>query len=135
VIVIDTQVIAYATLRTPQTGLIAPVVARDPDWAAPLLWRSEYLNVLAGQLRRRSIEPDDALGLFEDAAALIATELEPDPAVVLTLAATSSCTAYDLEFVAVAQSLGVPLVTNDRQILESFPSIAVSLESFAGRSA
>jgi hypothetical protein len=46
----------------------------------------------------------------------------------------SRCSAYDLEYVAVARGLGVKLVTNDQQILSDFPGTAVSLESFVGGS-
>lgn len=49
---------------------------------------------------------------------------------VLDLAATSPCSAYDCEFVALVQDLRVPLVTVDRQVLAHFPSIAVSLDDF-----
>jgi predicted nucleic acid-binding protein len=36
------------------------------------------------------------------------------------------------EFVALAQDLGVRLVTVDKQILEQFSAVAVSLEAFTG---
>ena len=49
---------------------------------------------------------------------------------VLELVKQSTCTAYDCEFVALAQELGVPLVTTDRQILDQFPHTALSLETF-----
>jgi len=42
----------------------------------------------------------------------------------------SDCSAYDCEYVALAQDLDVPLVTTDRQVLREFPKIAVSLEKF-----
>ncbi len=51
---------------------------------------------------------------------------------VLNLVAASTCSAYDCEFVALAKELEVPLVTVDRQVLSQFPSVAVSLDAFAG---
>ena len=50
---------------------------------------------------------------------------------VLGLAAASTCPACDCEFVALAQDLGVPLVTTDRQLLQQFPEVAVLLGDFA----
>ena len=50
---------------------------------------------------------------------------------VLELAVQSGCTAYDCEYVTLAQDLGVPLVTADKQILRVFPKTAMSLEKFA----
>ena len=49
---------------------------------------------------------------------------------VLSLAAQSGCSAYDSEFVALAQDLSVPLVTTDRPILKAFPTVAVSQLAF-----
>jgi len=53
---------------------------------------------------------------------------------VLRLAARSGCSAYDCEYVAVAQDLGTRLVTADHQLLATFPSIAVAPEVFAPHS-
>ena len=47
-----------------------------------------------------------------------------DPMTVLDLVVSSTCTAYDCEFVGLAQELGVALVTTDQQILRDFPQIA-----------
>jgi hypothetical protein len=57
-------------------------------------------------------------------------EYEVPLAAVLGLAVGSSCSAYDCEFVALAQDLGAPLVTVDRQVLASFPGVAVALEDY-----
>ena len=49
---------------------------------------------------------------------------------VLNLVAKSTCSAYDCEFVALAQDLGIPLVTMDKQIIRQFSEIALSLETY-----
>ena len=48
---------------------------------------------------------------------------------VLRLAAESGCSAYDCEFVALAQDLNVPLVTVDKQVLSQFPDVAIALDN------
>lgn len=48
----------------------------------------------------------------------------------LQLAARSTCSAYDCEFVALARDLGTPLVTADRQVVASFPDIATTPADF-----
>jgi len=48
----------------------------------------------------------------------------------LSLVSSSHCSPYDCEFVALAQQLGVPVVTSDSQILSEFPATAVSLDAF-----
>ena len=52
---------------------------------------------------------------------------------VLRLAAGSGCSAYDCEFVALAQDLNIPPVTVDRQVLGAFPKETLSLDDFCAR--
>lgn len=132
-IVVDSNVIAYLyTASGPQTAAAERALDRDPEWAAPLLWRSEFRNVLALYMRQQSLPLSAALNAQSRAEALLAgREYAVDSGRVLTLAAESGRTAYDCEFVTVAQELGVPLVTSDRQVLASFPDVAVSLRDYA----
>jgi predicted nucleic acid-binding protein len=130
VIVVDTQVIAYWALPAPGSLSVAGVIEKDGSWVAPALWQSEFRNVLAGYLRRAALSADAAVSKMRLALEFIATEtVEAER--VLRLVADSPCSAYDLEFVALAQQLGVALVTNDRQILHSFPTVAISPAEFA----
>jgi predicted nucleic acid-binding protein len=131
-IVADTNLIAYLLIRSERTPQAEAVLERDPVWSAPVLWRSEFRNVLSLYLRRGHLTVADALAYMEEAEVLLeGQEYEvPSPA-IFQLALDSGCSAYDCEFVQLAKELEIPLVTSDRRILESFPSVAVSMEQFA----
>jgi predicted nucleic acid-binding protein len=104
---------------------------RDPLWSAPLLWRSELRNVLTHHLRKELLSLANAQQIMEAALRLMqGREYETASHQVLALAAGSTCSAYDCEFLALAQDLNVPLITMDQQILRQFPDIATSLTEF-----
>lgn len=74
---------------------------------------------------------DEALRRMQRAETLMqGKEYEVSSAQALSLAASSRCSAYDCEFVALAQNLAVPLVTSDGQVLSAFPTTAVSVDNF-----
>lgn len=130
-IVADANLLLYLVLRGTQTEVARAVMAKDAAWAAPPLWSSEVRSALASWVRRSEVGFDDALAMYSGAADAIAgREFDPDVGDVLALAASSRCSGYDCEYVAVAQMLGVPLVTSDREVLKAFPRIAVSPERF-----
>jgi predicted nucleic acid-binding protein len=131
-IVVDTNVIAYTVLASERSRLAELALVNDPDWAAPLLWRSEMRNVLAHYLRTGRLEFNECLRVMDKASSLVAgREFVVQTGKILDLVASSTCSAYDCEFVALAQDLGVPLVTVDRQILNDFPADAIALMEFA----
>jgi predicted nucleic acid-binding protein len=130
-IVVDTNVIAYLMLPGEHTQAARHLLATDPSWCAPLLWRSELRNVLALYVRQRHLTVEEACELQTASEALLdGREYAVRSDDVLSLAAESGRSAYDCEFVALARSLGVPLVTSDRQLLASFPETAVPLARF-----
>ncbi len=130
-IVVDTNVVAYLLLPGSRTEAARSALLADPDWAAPFLWRSEFRSVLAAYLNRRELSVADAMELYSAAVGVLGgAEFEPDPSGVLRLAVDSNCSAYDCEFVTLAQELGVSMVTVDRRILREFPETAVALEQF-----
>jgi predicted nucleic acid-binding protein len=132
VIVADTNTIAYLLIAGERSLQARKVLRRDPEWAAPLLWRSEFRSVIALYLRRKLMSLAQALQVTEEAENLMrGSEYEVTSSRVLSLASESQCSAYDCEFVALAQELGVPLVTSDGRILSEFPTTAVSPEDFA----
>ncbi len=132
-IVVDTNIIGYLYLHSPRSSQAEQALFKDSTWAAPILWQSEFRNVLAQYLRKRLLSFEDAVRIMEEATHLMAgREYAVASMAVLALVNTSSCSAYDCEFVALAKDLKVPLVTVDKQILREFPNIAVSLDAFVG---
>ena len=130
-IVVDANVVVYYAIPGPRTPFADRLRARDPEWHAPLLWRSEVRNVLAGLARRGEMDLDVAVLLMEAAQGMFGgREYEVDSAAVLERSFRSGCTAYDCEYVVLAEELGVRLVTVDRQVLRAFPKTAVALEDF-----
>jgi len=133
-IVVDTNIIGYLYLTGDRSAQVEKALLEDPDWAAPLLWRSELRNVLAYYVRKGLLSLAEAQQIMEEASRLMLDrEYEVTSHQVLSLAAASTCSAYDCEFVALAKDLDIPLVTIDRQILDQFPEIAVSLDQFIAR--
>ncbi len=130
-IVVDTNVIAYLLINGEQTRRAEDVKRRDPEWVAPVLWRSEFRNLLSLYIRQKIFDLDHAISLLENAEEIMLDREDTISSVqVMELATESRCSAYDCEFVVLARELGVPLVTADRKISMTFPDTAVSLEDF-----
>jgi predicted nucleic acid-binding protein len=129
-IVVDTNIIAYLYLEGDRSLQVEQLLQKDTEWVAPLLWRSEFRNVLAMYIRKRHLTLDQAQQIMREAALLMqGREYEVVSFHVLELVASSDCSAYDCEFVALAEDLGTSLVTVDKKILKGFPQIAVSLNA------
>ena len=128
-IVVDTNIIAYLWLPNDRRAEVRALLESYSRWFAPILWRSEYRNILAGYLRRGQLGIEDAQRAYAGAAGLLrGNERMPTAESVLDLIATTDLSSYDCEFVAVANTLQIPLATADRKILRTFPQTARSLE-------
>ena len=134
-IVVDTNILAYLLIPGKYTDSAERLLAADPDWAAPRLWRSELRNVLATYVRNELMEVADAAALHQRAASLIGTEeYDVETMDVLRLAKSSGCSGYDCEFMALAEFLDVKLVTSDAKLAKAFPARAQILPLDAKRS-
>ena len=129
-IVADTNLIVYLYITGDQSTLAQKVLEKDPYWITPPLWQSEFCNVLAGYMRR-GMKLKQAQQTMKDALAVMENrQVAPSSEQILELLANSKCTAYDCEFIALAYQINVPLVTADKQLLNQFPDVAISLENF-----
>lgn len=131
-IVVDTNVLAYLWLPCAEAPLAEALLAKDAEWVAPLLWRSEFCNVLVGYVGRRVLSAADARHILgEVETQMRGREYAVSSEAVLSTAISSPCSAYDCEFVVLARELRLPLVTADRQVVTAFPSVARSFATYA----
>jgi predicted nucleic acid-binding protein len=129
-IVADTNVLAYLYLPGEYTAAAEALLEQDSDWAAPILWRSEFRNILAGYLRRKAITFEQANSLQREAESLLeGAEFEVESIAVLELVRDSDCSAYDCEFIALAMKLDTKLITMDKKLLRAFPKRAIALSA------
>ena len=132
-IVVDTNIIGYLYVSSERSIQAEGALLKDARWVAPVLWRSEFRNVLALYIRKNILSLDDAIRIMEEATALMqGNEYEVASLQVMQLVSESTCSAYDCEFVALAKDLDIHLVTVDKKILEQFPKYAISLDEFVG---
>lgn len=129
-IVVDSNVLAYLYLPGEYTAAAEALLEHDSGWAAPILWRSEFRNILAGYMRRKAITFEQANSLQREAESLLeGAEFELESVAVLELVRDSDCSAYDCEFIALAMKLDTKLVTMDKKLLRAFPKRAIALST------
>lgn len=132
-IVIDTDVISYFWLDTTGGHSESARRARrkDAEWIAPVLWRSEFRSVLRTYMQKGLMTCTEALWFAEKAERdMNGHEYDVLTSDVLKLVDETGHSSYDCEYVALARSLGLPLVTGDKRVAQTFPDSAILLEDF-----
>jgi predicted nucleic acid-binding protein len=115
-----------------RASLAQDVRARDPGWVVPRVWRSEFRNVLRTYMAGDYMTLAEAVDYAQMAEEDLHGSTRPvSTQRVLQLVDETDHSAYDCEYVALAQELDVPLVTGDETVAELFPDTAVLLEDFA----
>src|SRR4030042_3549858 len=130
-IVVDSNIVTARNLTSSLTSEAKQVEEKDPVWIVAVLWRYEFQNILANAIKAKQIKPEQALDIWERVSnILIENECEPSASKVMDLVAQYGITAYDGQFIAVALEMGIPCVTEDRELQEKFPGIAISMNEF-----
>lgn len=119
-IVVDASVLADALVDDGDVGKHArAMLSEDTHWAAPAHLLVEVLSVVRGKVLGGKL----GIGRAGEAVAAM-TELaieHVDPATVIARMweLRDNVTAYDAAYLAVAEALGVPLVTGDARIVRA----------------
>lgn len=134
-IVVDTNVITALYWQSDATEASQQALRSDEHWIAPHLWRSEFRNVLATLMRVGRCNLVHALQVLDAAERLMSDREYTVPGIrVMQLAEQSRCSAYDCEFVALAEEMNTLLITLDQPLQRAFPTIAIPLEAFIATS-
>ena len=130
-IVVDANILVYSLIEGDYTPLIQKLRGKDADWRTTALCLHETLNVLATYQRRGVLTLAQCKKLLDHAERFMQVaqcEVKMDAA--LAVAAKYVITGYDAQYVALAQSLDAPLITEDRKLREAVPGVAVSMKDF-----
>ncbi len=128
-IVVDTNIIAYLLIVGENTGAAKQLVQKDPDWSAPILWRSEFRNVITTYVRNKYFNLSQALFIINKAEELMLNgEYQIKSKDVIILSSESGFSAYDCEYVALAKDTDLNLITTDKKLIKAFPQIAYNLK-------
>lgn len=131
-IVVDANVLLYSYFPSDYKLIVDKLFLEDPNWIAPILWRSEFRNV-AAKFVKQGLEFNTALQIIDLAEQFMeGNEIIVSSEEVMILAHQSGCTAYDCEYVAAALKRTLPLITFDQQVLKKFPGIAYGIDEFLG---
>jgi len=104
---------------------------QDSNWISPILWKSEFRNVLSNYIRKKYINLSEAKILMNEAEHFMrGFEFNINSDQVLDLVNNSDCSAYDCEFVALAKDLHLPLITSDKKIIKAFPKFVYSISHY-----
>lgn len=133
-IVVDTNIIAFALIDGEHTDQARTLWQADPQWRVPRFWRYEFSNVLTTYTRNGGMEPEQATRLWAASCQWCGPfERSVDMAAVLQLAIARNISAYDAQFVGLAVSLGVPLVSEDAPLRRRCPGNVLTMSDFLGR--
>lgn len=125
-IVVDTNVLAYLFIEGEFTEAVERLRKKEPEWIAPRLWLDEFSNILATTERRSIMSAEVADATLALACELMEGQSYDVPAQrVLATARRTSCTAYDSQYVCLAEDLGLKLYTYDSRIIANCPGLAI----------
>lgn len=130
-LVVDTNIVVYLLTKNERTARTRELWTTDPDWWAPRLLHYELVNAFSLMVKRQAVPLEAGIAGLEAGLGLVRMlDREPPAARILEIASKSGLSAYDASYLATAEILRAPLITEDARILRAAPAIAFSVESF-----
>jgi len=130
-IVVDANILVYRVVEGQKTPLTLRVQEMDGDWKVSPLWKYEFGNALALMIHQGHLTAKMGAQLLETGMmAFEPCETKVDPDLALSLSVEKKISFYDAQYLALAKSLGVSLVTEDKALRKAGVGLAVSMDEF-----
>lgn len=131
-IVVDATVVPFLLLEGELTGAVRRLHALDPAWVTPPILNHEILHLLARLGVSEGSEPMERLWR-EIRGVLGANQQVPDPVRSLRLAIEHGLSGHQAQYLCLAESLNLPLVTEEVRLRELFPRRSFGVAAYLGR--
>jgi predicted nucleic acid-binding protein len=129
VLIVDTNVVAYLLIEGDYTAAARSLHRRDDDWRSEAFIMVEFTNVLTASIAARRMSLVLAHRFLAEATSVLHGKMTSMPhELVVSLAVQYRVTAYDARFLALAQQLDTPLVTEDAKLRSAAPKLTQSLD-------
>lgn len=129
-LVVDANIVAYLLVGGEKTLQARALWAADHDWRAPRLLFYELANVFSNLLKHQALSLEAASSGLDSGLGLVRLlDADPPAARILEIASKLGLSAYDACYLAAAEFLHAPLVTEDARLLRAAPEMARSLAS------
>jgi predicted nucleic acid-binding protein len=129
VLVVDTNIAVYLFLESYANERAAALLRLDNDWHSEQFLLTELVNVLARTVRAGRLERDSGSNALAQITSFFNTSLhDVSNEKTFALALDLGISGYDARYVALATSLGVRLITEDRKLRAAVPEWTESLD-------
>src|SRR5690242_2680025 len=127
-LLVDTNIVAYLLIDGDFSEAAQRLRKSDSDWRSEAFLMTEFTNVLAASIAVRRMTPLLAEDFLSKANTLLENKLTrvADTA-ALAIAVRFRVSAYDARFLALADQIGIRLVTQDAKLRAAAPKLTQSL--------
>jgi predicted nucleic acid-binding protein len=133
-IVVDANVIAYLVISSEMTAKAKALAKADAAWITSPLWRFELTSALTTLLAARAMDLDAARDALLRADELMTpNERGVEQMAVIETARRLGISAYDAQYIALAERKSVKCVTADQKLLRKSSHVAISLDAAIAR--
>jgi predicted nucleic acid-binding protein len=132
-IVVDASVVSFLLIEGELTDAARALHALDPEWVTPPILNHEMLTILA-VLGGAEGGADQVERIWRDVRNLTGPRQQiPDPVRSMRLAVKLGIPGHEAQYLCLADSLNLPLITEEEDLLRAAPDRAMTIIDYLER--